>query len=97
MNGSLLNRQPSHFARFRIAWYSIFKTISTSVHLIICLSDLVGPVFLRTTRPDLEKKYTSVFSDDTIPNYLYHCNAQTPRYCLFLLYFVPLNQSSNAP
>ncbi|CAB4033287.1 1-acylglycerol-3-phosphate O-acyltransferase ABHD5 [Paramuricea clavata] len=38
----------------------------------------LGPVFLRTTRPDLEKKYTSVFSDDTIPNYLYHCNAQTP-------------------
>lgn len=48
-------------------------------HTPVHISNVLGPVFLRTTRPDLEKKFTSVFTDDTIPNYLYHCNAQTPR------------------
>ena len=38
-----------------------------------------GPSMLRNTRPDLQKKFASVFPDDTIPNYIYHCNAQIPR------------------
>lgn len=50
-------------------------------HLGVFLNQpfITGPAVLRTTRPDLEKKFTSIFSDDTIPNYLYHCNVQNPR------------------
>ncbi|XP_076061546.1 (Lyso)-N-acylphosphatidylethanolamine lipase-like [Oratosquilla oratoria] len=39
-----------------------------------------GPKLLEKARPDLVRKFQGVIPDahETIPNYLYHCNAQTP-------------------
>ncbi|XP_028392461.1 protein ABHD4-like isoform X2 [Dendronephthya gigantea] len=38
----------------------------------------LGPSLVRRFRPDLERKFSSLFDDDTILNYIYHCNAQKP-------------------
>lgn len=38
-----------------------------------------GPILLKKIRSDLRRKFSSVIEDEeAIPNYLYHCNAQTP-------------------
>ncbi|MEE6466184.1 hypothetical protein FKM82_006864 [Ascaphus truei] len=42
---------------------------------------LAGPLGLslvQRLRPDFKKKYSSMFDDDTVTEYIYHCNAQTP-------------------
>lgn len=38
-----------------------------------------GPALVQTLRPDFQKKYVSVFSDNTVTDYIYHLNVQTPR------------------
>ncbi|XP_059497695.1 (Lyso)-N-acylphosphatidylethanolamine lipase-like isoform X2 [Stegostoma tigrinum] len=37
-----------------------------------------GPSLVQRFRPDLKRKYSEYFEDDTILEYVYHCNAQTP-------------------
>ncbi|EDO34526.1 predicted protein, partial [Nematostella vectensis] len=37
-----------------------------------------GPSLVQRFRPDFQKKYSALFDDDTILNYIYHCNAQRP-------------------
>ncbi|XP_072357706.1 LOW QUALITY PROTEIN: (Lyso)-N-acylphosphatidylethanolamine lipase-like [Scyliorhinus torazame] len=37
-----------------------------------------GPSLVQRFRPDLKRKYEERFDDDTILEYVYHCNAQTP-------------------
>ncbi|XP_031562008.1 1-acylglycerol-3-phosphate O-acyltransferase ABHD5-like [Actinia tenebrosa] len=38
-----------------------------------------GPSLVQRFRPDFQRKYSSLINDDdTIVNYIYHCNAQTP-------------------
>uniref|UniRef100_UPI00398F422E (Lyso)-N-acylphosphatidylethanolamine lipase-like n=1 Tax=Pristiophorus japonicus TaxID=55135 RepID=UPI00398F422E len=37
-----------------------------------------GPALVQRFRPDLKRKYAERFEDDTIVEYVYHCNAQTP-------------------
>ncbi|XP_060677706.1 (Lyso)-N-acylphosphatidylethanolamine lipase-like isoform X2 [Hemiscyllium ocellatum] len=37
-----------------------------------------GPSLVQRFRPDLKQKYSDYFEDDTILEYVYHCNAQTP-------------------
>ncbi|XP_077347599.1 1-acylglycerol-3-phosphate O-acyltransferase ABHD5 isoform X1 [Lithobates pipiens] len=42
---------------------------------------LAGPLGLslvQRLRPDFKKKYASMFDDDTVTEYIYHCNAQSP-------------------
>ncbi|KAM5157937.1 1-acylglycerol-3-phosphate O-acyltransferase ABHD5 isoform 2-T2 [Mantella aurantiaca] len=42
---------------------------------------LAGPLGLslvQRIRPDFKKKYASMFDDDTVTEYIYHCNAQPP-------------------
>ncbi|XP_063308300.1 1-acylglycerol-3-phosphate O-acyltransferase ABHD5 [Pelobates fuscus] len=42
---------------------------------------LAGPFGLslvQRLRPDFKKKFSSLFDDDTVTEYIYHCNAQTP-------------------
>jgi len=36
-------------------------------------------------KPDLIQKYSGLFSDDTVAQYIYHWNAQTPRLTIELL------------
>ncbi|XP_076112125.1 (Lyso)-N-acylphosphatidylethanolamine lipase-like isoform X1 [Mytilus galloprovincialis] len=37
-----------------------------------------GPVLVKKFRPDLQRKFGESEEDDTIFDYIYHCNAQTP-------------------
>ncbi|XP_059806687.1 (Lyso)-N-acylphosphatidylethanolamine lipase-like [Hypanus sabinus] len=37
-----------------------------------------GPSLVQRFRPDLKRKYADMFQDDSILEYVYHCNAQTP-------------------
>lgn len=37
-----------------------------------------GPGLVKRFRPDLQKKFSDKEDDDTIFDYIYHCNAQTP-------------------
>ena len=46
---------------------------------------LLGPSVMRRVRPDLQVKFSSLFDDDTILNYFYHCNAQKPRFVRLLI------------
>uniref|UniRef100_A0A3Q3GQT7 1-acylglycerol-3-phosphate O-acyltransferase ABHD5 n=1 Tax=Labrus bergylta TaxID=56723 RepID=A0A3Q3GQT7_9LABR len=42
------------------------------------LAGPLGPMLLQTIRSDFKQKYSSVFDDSTVPDYIYHLNAQTP-------------------
>ncbi|XP_060572020.1 (Lyso)-N-acylphosphatidylethanolamine lipase-like isoform X2 [Ruditapes philippinarum] len=37
-----------------------------------------GPGLIKRFRPDLQAKFSHLFDDDTILDYIYHCNAQVP-------------------
>ncbi|XP_045193546.2 (Lyso)-N-acylphosphatidylethanolamine lipase-like isoform X2 [Mercenaria mercenaria] len=37
-----------------------------------------GPGLIKRFRPDLQAKFSPLFDDDTILDYIYHCNAQSP-------------------
>jgi len=37
-----------------------------------------GPNLVRWFRPDMERRFTHLFTDDTVCQYIYHCNAQNP-------------------
>ena len=42
---------------------------------------IAGPFRLslvQRLRPDFKRKYSSMFEDDTVTEYIYHCNVQTP-------------------
>ena len=38
-----------------------------------------GPGLVTRFRQDFKIKFEDLFDDDTMTNYIYHCNAQTPR------------------
>lgn len=38
-----------------------------------------GPGLVNRFRPDFRSKFEDLFDDNTVTEYLYHCNAQTPR------------------
>uniref|UniRef100_A0A4W4FMW9 1-acylglycerol-3-phosphate O-acyltransferase ABHD5 n=1 Tax=Electrophorus electricus TaxID=8005 RepID=A0A4W4FMW9_ELEEL len=38
----------------------------------------LGPLLLQGLRSDFKQKYSSLFQDDTVPDYIYHLNVQTP-------------------
>uniref|UniRef100_A0A8K9X054 1-acylglycerol-3-phosphate O-acyltransferase ABHD5 n=1 Tax=Oncorhynchus mykiss TaxID=8022 RepID=A0A8K9X054_ONCMY len=38
----------------------------------------LGPTLVSALRPDFKKKYLSMFNDDTVTEYIYHLNVQTP-------------------
>ncbi|XP_046882787.1 (Lyso)-N-acylphosphatidylethanolamine lipase isoform X2 [Hypomesus transpacificus] len=37
-----------------------------------------GPGLVNRFRPDFKRKFEDMFNDDTMTEYIYHCNAQTP-------------------
>lgn len=41
-----------------------------------------GPGLVNRFRPDFKRKFEDLFDDDTMTQYIYHCNAQTPRYAI---------------
>ncbi|KAM9738224.1 LOW QUALITY PROTEIN: 1-acylglycerol-3-phosphate O-acyltransferase ABHD5-like [Menidia menidia] len=42
------------------------------------LAGPLGPTLVQTIRSDFKQKYASVFDDNTVSDYIYHLNAQTP-------------------
>ncbi|KAM4538876.1 1-acylglycerol-3-phosphate O-acyltransferase ABHD5-like isoform 1-T1 [Odontesthes bonariensis] len=42
------------------------------------LAGPLGPTLVQTIRSDFKQKYSSVFDDNTVSDYIYHLNAQTP-------------------
>lgn len=38
----------------------------------------LGPTLVQTLRPDLKKKFSCMFDDNTVADYIYHLNVQTP-------------------
>ncbi|XP_045920187.1 1-acylglycerol-3-phosphate O-acyltransferase ABHD5-like [Micropterus dolomieu] len=42
------------------------------------LAGPLGPMLVQTVRSDFKQKYSSVFDDNTVSDYIYHVNAQTP-------------------
>lgn len=38
----------------------------------------LGPTLVQTLRPDFKKKFASMFVDNTVSEYIYHLNVQTP-------------------
>ncbi|XP_062291729.1 1-acylglycerol-3-phosphate O-acyltransferase ABHD5-like isoform X1 [Scomber scombrus] len=42
------------------------------------LAGPLGPMLLQTIRSDFKQKYSSVFDDNTVSDYIYHLNAQAP-------------------
>ncbi|XP_038131504.1 1-acylglycerol-3-phosphate O-acyltransferase ABHD5-like [Cyprinodon tularosa] len=38
----------------------------------------LGPTLVQTMRPDFKKKFSSIFSDNTVSEYIYHLNVQSP-------------------
>ncbi len=49
---------------------------------IITLCVHAGPGLVNRFRPDFKRKFEDLFDDDTMTQYIYHCNAQNPRYSL---------------
>nr|XP_014339676.1 PREDICTED: abhydrolase domain-containing protein 4-like [Latimeria chalumnae] len=37
-----------------------------------------GPGLVQKFRPDIKRKFEHLFDDETITEYIYHCNAQSP-------------------
>lgn len=64
-------------------WTSLFAYWCKQIQ---CFSDnyidfsCSGPGLVNRLRPDFRSKFEDLFDDNTITEYLYHCNAQTPRY-----------------
>lgn len=42
------------------------------------LAGPLGPMLVQTIRSDFKQKYSSLFDDNTVSNYIYHLNAQDP-------------------
>ncbi|MBN3325890.1 ABHD5 acyltransferase, partial [Atractosteus spatula] len=42
------------------------------------LAGPLGPMLVQRLRPDFKRKYSSLFDDNTVTEYIYHCNVQTP-------------------
>ncbi|XP_033854337.2 1-acylglycerol-3-phosphate O-acyltransferase ABHD5 [Acipenser ruthenus] len=38
----------------------------------------LGPSLVQRLRPDFKRKYSTLFEDNTVTEYIYHCNVQTP-------------------
>lgn len=49
-----------------------------------------GPMLVQTIRSDFKQKYSSVFDDNTVSDYIYHLNAQTPRWKIIFLALLPV-------
>ncbi|XP_010864002.1 (Lyso)-N-acylphosphatidylethanolamine lipase-like isoform X1 [Esox lucius] len=66
----------SGFPRYieAIMWFfGLFNPLA-----VIRAAGPLGPKLVNRLRPDFNRKFEDLFDDDTMTQYLYHCNAQTP-------------------
>ncbi|XP_077982755.1 (Lyso)-N-acylphosphatidylethanolamine lipase-like [Glandiceps talaboti] len=52
--------------------------INGSILSVLRFAGPYGPDLVKRGRSDLQGKFSELFDDDTITNYIYHCNAQSP-------------------
>lgn len=57
----------------------MFVRVCTATILIHLSVNPPGPVLVQTLRPDFKQKFLSMFSDNTVSEYIYHMNVQSPR------------------
>lgn len=55
----------------------MFSSLNSDICIFFFLS---GPMLVQTIRSDFKQKYSSAFEDNTVSDYIYHLNAQTPRW-----------------
>ncbi|CAG0889780.1 unnamed protein product [Darwinula stevensoni] len=75
--------KPINQEKFNIpTWVRVIATVLQPFNPLwgVRAAGPLGPKLVAKIRPDLIKKFSSIIpnSDEVIPNYIYHCNAQTP-------------------
>ena len=58
---------------------NVVIALCTAVRWCVLLVFVSGPKIVSRIRPDLIRKFAELFDDDTVSNYIFHCNAQEPR------------------
>ncbi|XP_064835149.1 1-acylglycerol-3-phosphate O-acyltransferase ABHD5-like [Oncorhynchus masou masou] len=61
-------------------WIRAMGVVMSPFNLLatLRLAGPLGPMLVQTIRSDFKQKYSSVFDDNTVSDYIYHLNAQTP-------------------
>ncbi|XP_070574975.1 (Lyso)-N-acylphosphatidylethanolamine lipase-like [Ptychodera flava] len=57
---------------------TVIMTVTGTILSVVRTAGPYGPDLIKKGRPDLQGKFSELFDDDTITNYIYHCNAQDP-------------------
>ncbi|KAK5859696.1 hypothetical protein PBY51_021229 [Eleginops maclovinus] len=74
-HGSEVNKRPPlpRWVKAIAAVVSLFNPLA-----VIRAAGPWGPGLVNRFRPDFKTKFEDLFEDDTMTQYIYHCNAQTP-------------------
>ncbi|XP_072219771.1 (Lyso)-N-acylphosphatidylethanolamine lipase isoform X1 [Leuresthes tenuis] len=64
---------PPRWVKVIAAVFSLFNPLA-----VIRAAGPWGPGLVNRFRPDFKRKFEDLFDDDTMTQYIYHCNAQTP-------------------
>ncbi|XP_069044918.1 (Lyso)-N-acylphosphatidylethanolamine lipase [Lepisosteus oculatus] len=71
---SVVKRQgPPRWVKMVASLVSLFNPLA-----VIRAAGPWGPVLVHRFRPDFKRKFEDLFDDDTMTDYIYHCNAQSP-------------------
>ncbi|KAK9980222.1 hypothetical protein ABG768_013602 [Culter alburnus] len=72
--GSQLKRvSPPRWVKALASVFSLFNPLA-----VIRAAGPWGPGLVNRFRPDFKRKFEDLFEDDTMTQYIYHCNAQSP-------------------
>ncbi|XP_026107360.1 protein ABHD4-like isoform X1 [Carassius auratus] len=72
--GSEVKRvSPPRWVKALVSLFSFFNPLA-----VIRAAGPWGPGLVNRLRPDFKRKYEDLFDDDTMTQYIYHCNAQNP-------------------
>lgn len=64
---------PPRWVKAILAVVTLFNPLA-----VIRAAGPLGPSLVNRFRPDFKRKFEDLFDDDTMTQYIYHCNAQTP-------------------
>lgn len=64
---------PPRWVKAILAVVTLFNPLA-----VIRAAGPLGPGLVNRFRPDFKRKFEDLFDDDTMTQYIYHCNAQTP-------------------
>ncbi|XP_002665655.3 1-acylglycerol-3-phosphate O-acyltransferase ABHD5 [Danio rerio] len=71
--------RPSAPERWVPFWIKVFGAAMNPFNplALLRLAGPLGPLLLQLLRSDFKQKYSALFSDNTVPDYIYHINTQT--------------------